>query len=132
MSFVCHSYVLCYLNVLVRHSYVTRIYLYVTCITVACNRMSFECTRTSLVCNSHLLVSHRYVTPMYLYVIRMPSICGFTTKQIKYRLIRICSSLASLKLIHVKSSTLKTCANISVVQSWNYIVQKKSDLKIVP
>ena len=73
-----------------------------------------------------------YVTSKYSPVICMSLICGFTTKQIKYRLIRICSSLASLELIHVKSSTLKTCANISVVQSWNYIVQKKSDLKIVP
>ena len=50
------------------------------------------------------------------YVICMSLVCGFTMNQIKYRLTRKCFSLASLNLIHVKSSRRKECFNISEVQ----------------
>ena len=42
-----------------------------------CFRISFECTRTSLVFDLCLLVCHPYIPPIYLHVIRMPFVCKF-------------------------------------------------------
>ena len=91
MSSVCHSYIL------IRHPYVTRMYSYVTGMSLVCTCsyaicMSLACTRMPLVCHSCLLVCHSYVTRMYSYVIRMSLVstrmysyvihmslvCGFT------------------------------------------------------
>ena len=54
LSFVCHSYVLAHIC----HPYVTRVYIYVS-------RMSLVCTRMSSLCNSYILS----------YVIRMSHVC---------------------------------------------------------
>ena len=124
MAFVYHSYVLlCHLNVLVRHSYVTLTYLYVP-------RMSLECTFASSVCYSHVFLCHwnvthmslyviltsllytgvssvySHVTSKYLYVVYMSIACGFTMNQIKCSQTRKCFSLPSLETIDIKSSML--------------------------
>ena len=67
MPSACHS------HILVCHPYVTRMYLYVIC-------MSIVCTRMSSVCHSYVLVRHPYVTRMNSFVIRMSLVCGFTMK----------------------------------------------------
>ena len=87
--------IVCTCMSLVRHSYVTHMYLYVTrmclyitcmysyviCITLVCSRMSsvchwyvlvcngmsLVCTRMSSVCHSYVLVCHPYFTRMWFY-----------------------------------------------------------------
>ena len=147
MAFVYHSYVLlCQLNVLVRHSYVTLTYLYVT-------RMSLECTFASSVCYSHVFLCHwnvthmslyviltsllytgvssvySHVTSKYLYVVYMSIVCGFTMNQFKYSF-----SLPLLEMIHIKSSMLKVWPNISedkTVVKWlaNGIILDRTKVK---
>ena len=85
---------------LVCHSYVSRMYLYVICMSFVCTwmssvchlyllvchlyvtriypcviRISLVCTRMSSVCHSYVLVCYTYVTRMYLYVIWMSLVC---------------------------------------------------------
>ena len=73
---VCHSYVLVY------HPYVTRMYSYVT-------DMSLACARMSPVCHSYVLVCHPCVTRMYSYVIHMSLVCGFTMDPLRVNNLRI-------------------------------------------
>ena len=63
MSFVYSSYIL------VCHSDVILMYLYIIC-------MSHLCTRISVVCHSYILVYHWYVTGTYLYVINISLLYG--------------------------------------------------------
>ena len=77
MSFACHLYALIfYLNALVCHSYVIRMYPmssvshlyalvchpYVTSMFSYIIRVSLVCTRMSSICHSYVLVCHPYVT----------------------------------------------------------------------
>ena len=106
MSLVCTCMSLaCHLNVLVCHPYATRIYSYVT-------RMYLYVTPMSLVCTFMSSVAHSYILLCHPHAICMSLVCGFTMKQIKYRLTRKCFSLAFLELINIKSSTLKVSLNI--------------------
>ena len=87
MSFVCHSYVKrmysyvthmsyrCYSNVFVCHLYFTCMCSYIICMYSYVIRMSLVCTRISSVCHSYALVCHLYVTCMYSYVICMSLVC---------------------------------------------------------
>ena len=90
ISFVCHLYVL------VCHSFVTRMQLYIICIyshvifmsllcthmssvchsyVLVCNGISLVCTHMSSVYHSYVLVYHPYVTRMYSHAIRMSLVC---------------------------------------------------------
>ena len=111
MSLVCTcmSFV-CYLHLLLCHSYVARMYSYVI-------GMSFVCTRMSFVCHSYVLVCHSYVTRMYSFVIRvslactyvtcMSLVCGFTLTEILVFFLYWCQSLgiwyfgAALLSLHI-------------------------------
>ena len=78
MSFACYLYALIFcLYVFVCHSYVSRMYSYVICMSLVCTRMSSVChsyvIRMSLVCTRMSFVCTRMssvCTPMYSYVIR--------------------------------------------------------------
>ena len=117
-SLVCHSYLLvCHLYNTRMYSHVIRMYWYVTCMSLASTCMSsLVYTCMSFICHLYVTRMYWYVTSKYSYVICMSLVCGFFMNQIKYRLTRKYFSLGSLELIHVKSSTLKVCANISQVQ----------------
>ena len=79
---VCHSYisrmysyVIC--MSLICYRYVTHMYSYVMRVSLVCTRMSsvirvsLPCIHMSSVCHSYVHVCHPYVTPMYSHVIHM-------------------------------------------------------------
>ena len=123
MSSVCssrpfeyHSYAL------MRHSYVTHVYLYVNCLPPVCTRMllvsvrmsfvcysyvlvcliciSPVCTRMSFVCHSYILVYHSHVTCMFSYV------NSYRTRMYSY-LIRM--SLLCTRMSFVRPSYVLVC-----------------------
>ena len=61
------------------HSYVNRMYSYVTRMSFVCHSYVLVChsyvTRMSFLCHSYVLVCHSYVSRMYRYVIRVPLVC---------------------------------------------------------
>ena len=141
MSFICTcTSLVCHSCLLVCHPYNTRMYSHVIRVHsyVTCMSYSLVFTCMSSVCHSYILVCHSYVilvchlyvivchlsvirmywyvTSKYSYVICMSLVYSFTMSQIKCRLTRKCFLLASLELIHVKSSMLKVYANINEVQ----------------
>ena len=63
-------------------SVVTRIYSYVTRMSLVChpyvNRLYSYVIRMALVCHPYVFVCHLYVTHIYSYVTRMSVVCGFT------------------------------------------------------
>ena len=69
LSFVCHLYVNRML--LVRHSYVTRMYSYVIRMLLVCTGVLSVYTRISLACHSYILACYSYVLLCHLYVIHM-------------------------------------------------------------
>ena len=87
MTFACHlyvtrmySYVICRSLICNRvssvyHSYVLACHLYATRMYSYVIRMSLISTCMSPVCHSYVLVCHPYVTRMYSYVICMPLVC---------------------------------------------------------
>ena len=112
MSSVCHSYILvCHSYVLLCHQHVTRMYFYVTHISLVYACMSSICH----LWRSYVLVYHS----TYSYAICMSLECGFTMNQIKQNQARKCFVLTSLELIHIRSSTLQVCPNISEVKPVN-------------
>ena len=112
---------LCYLNVISMFLYVIRMHLYVTRILLVFTCMSFVCHSYILVCHLYAICMSLVCMGLWLLSTCISSVCHsyvvLLRNQIKYSLIRKCFSLASLELIHVKSSTFKVCANISEVQS---------------
>ena len=86
MSSVCHSNV----SRVSCHSYVTRIYSYVT--------------RMSSVCHSYVLICHSHVTRMYSRVIRMSLVCS-----------RMSSSLVCSPMSSVCHSYVLVCHPMSLV-----------------
>ena len=79
MLFVCHSYVKrMYSYVTLCHTDVTRMYSYIICLLLVCVHILSVCPGMSSIYHSYVLLCHLYVTRMYSYVIYMSLICGFT------------------------------------------------------
>ena len=84
---------------LVFHSYATRMYLYVICMTLVCTRMPS-------VCHSYVLVSHPYVTRMYSYVIRMSLVCTRMSSVSHSYVTRMYSYVICISLVCTRMSSV--------------------------
>ena len=109
ISFVCHLYVLVY------HSCVTRMQLYIICIYLHVICMSLVCTHMSSVCHSYVLVyngmslvCHTYVTCMYSYVM----VC---------HLYVICMSLVYIRISSVYRWCVLLC-HLYVTRMYSYVI----------
>ena len=117
ISFARHFYALIfYLNVLVCHSYVSRLYSYVIC-------MSLVCTRMSSVCHSSVTRMYSCVIRVSLLCTRMPSVCH------SYVLTCLRMSLVCARMSSVCHSYVLVC-HPYVIRRWFYHEPLKDTLTL--